>query len=103
MSRDENLDFDRLARDSLHFRRRVVDVAPGEQLDIDTDRWRDALVVLESGEVELECAAGERSRFAAGAVLCLLPPVCFLRNTNSDPAQLIAFSRRALERSKRSG
>ena len=103
MSRDEELDLDRLARDSLHFRRRVVDVAPGEELDIDTDRWRDALVVLERGEVELECAAGERARFAAGAVLCLLPPVCFLRNTNSRPARLITISRRAFERSKRSG
>ena len=103
MSRDEELDLDRLARDSLHFRRRVVDLAPGEELDIDTDRWRDALVVLESGEVELECAAGKRSRFAAGAVLCLLPPVCILRNRNSETARLITFSRRALERSKRSG
>jgi len=103
MSRDTELDLDRLARDSLHFRRRVVDVAPGEELDLDTDRWRDALVVLESGEVELECVAGGRSRFAAGAVLCFLPPVCFLRNTNSEPARLITISRRALERSKRSG
>ena len=103
MSRDEEFDLDRLARDSLHFRRRVVDVAPGEELDLDTDRWRDALVVLESGEVELECVAGGRSRFAAGAVLCLLPPVCVLRNTNSEPARLIAISRRTRERSKRSG
>jgi len=103
MSRDEELDLDRLARDSVHFRRRVVEVAPGEELDIDADRWRDALVVVESGEVELECAAGGSSRFAAGAVLCLLPPVRFLRNTNSEPARLIAISRRALERSKRSG
>jgi len=103
MSRDTELDLDRLARDSLHFRRRVVDLAPGEELDIDADRWRDALVVLESGEVELECAAGKRSRFAAGAVLCLLPPVCILRNRNSEAARLITFSRRALERSKRSG
>jgi quercetin dioxygenase-like cupin family protein len=103
MSRDTELDVDRLARDSLHFRRRVLDVAPGEELDIDAHRWRDALVVLESGEVELECAAGERSRFAAGAVLCLLPPVCFLRNRNCEPARLITISRRTPERSKRSG
>jgi hypothetical protein len=103
MSRDPELDLDRLARDSLHFRRRVVDVAPGEELDLEPDRWRDALVVLESGEVELECAAGERSRFAAGAVLCLLPPVRFLRNTHGDPARLITISRRTRERSKRSG
>jgi hypothetical protein len=103
MSHDEELDLDRLARDSLHFRRRVVDVRPGEELHLDTDRWRDALVVLESGEVELECAAGKRSRFTARAVLCLLPPVCILRNRNGETARLIAFTRRALERSKPSG
>jgi quercetin dioxygenase-like cupin family protein len=103
MSCDEDLDLDRIARDSLHFRRRVVELAPGEGLEIDADRWRDALVLLESGEVELECAAGERSRFAAGAVLCLPPPVRFLRNNGSEPARLITISRRVRERSKRSG
>jgi hypothetical protein len=103
MSRDEELDLDRLARDSLNFRRRVVEVAPGEELDVDADRWRDSLVVLERGEVELECAAGGRSRFAAGSVLCLLPPVRFLRNNRSEPARLITIARRARERSNRSG
>ena len=103
MSCDEELDIDRLARDSLHFRRRVVELTPGEELDIDCDRWRDALVVLESGEVELECAVGERRRFAAGSVLCLLPPVRFLRNSGSEPARLIAISRRASRRPSLSG
>jgi quercetin dioxygenase-like cupin family protein len=103
VSCDEDLDLDRLARHSLHFRRRVVELAPGEELDIDADRWRDALVLLEGGEVELECAAGERSRFAAGAVLCLPPPVRLLRNSGSEPARLISISRRARKRPKRSG
>jgi hypothetical protein len=103
MNSDEALDLDRLARDSLHFRRRVVEVAPGAELEIDADRWRDALVVLEGGEIELECAAGERCRFAAGSVLCLLPPVRFLRNDSSEPARLITVARRARNRSKRAG
>jgi hypothetical protein len=94
MSCDEELDLDRLARDSLHFRRRVVELAPGEKLDFEGDRWRDALVLLESGEVEVQCAAGDRSSFAAGAVLCFRPPARFLRNSGSESARLIAISRR---------
>jgi quercetin dioxygenase-like cupin family protein len=103
MSCDEDLDLDRLARDCLHFRRQVVDLAPGKQLDIDAYPWRDALVVLESGEVELRCTAGERSRFQAGAVLCLPPPVRALRNSGSESARLIAISRRARVRQRRAG
>ena len=99
MSCDDELDLDRLARDSLHFRRRVVELAAAEELTIDADRWRDAIVFLEKGEVELECAAGDRRRFAARSVFCLLPPARFLRNRNSEPARLITISRRARERS----
>ena len=61
------------------------------------------IAALESGEVELECSAGERSRFAVGAVLCFRPPVRFLRNSGDEPARLIAISRRTRERTKRSG
>jgi hypothetical protein len=96
MSRDEELDLDRLARDSLHFRRRVVDLATAEEMTIDAGTWRDAIVFLETGEVELECVAGGRRRFTAGAVLCLRPPVRLLRNSGSESARLIAISRRRL-------
>jgi quercetin dioxygenase-like cupin family protein len=95
MSSEEELDLDRLARDSLHFRRRVVELAPGEELDLDAGRWRDSLVLLQSGEVELECAAGERRRFEAGAVLCLPSPVRFLRNGGGEPARLVTISKRS--------
>jgi quercetin dioxygenase-like cupin family protein len=94
MSFDEELDLERLAGDSLHFRRRVVELAPEEELSIDAGPWRDAIVFVETGEVELECVAGERRRFASGAVLCLPPPVCSLRNSGSESALLIAISRR---------
>jgi len=103
MSCDEELDLDQLARDSLHFRRRELELAPGKELRIDARAWRDAIVFLESGEVELECAAGERSRFAVGAVLCFPPPVRFLRNSGDEPARLVTISRRTRERPKRSG
>jgi quercetin dioxygenase-like cupin family protein len=103
MSCDEEFDLDQLARDSLHFRRRVVELAAAEELTIDAGTWRDAIAFLESGEVELECSAGERSRFPAGAVLCFPPPVRFLRNSGDEPARLIMISRRTRERTKRSG
>ena len=88
------LDLERLARDSLHFRRQEVELAADEELRIDTAAWEDAIVFLETGEVELECVAGERRRFAAEAVLCFPPPVRFLRNSGSESARLIAISRR---------
>jgi quercetin dioxygenase-like cupin family protein len=103
MSCDEELDLDQLAGDSLHFRRRVVELAPGEEVRIDARTWGGAIVFLESGEVELECGVGDRSRFAVGAVLCFPPPVRFLRNSGDEPARLITISRRTGERPKRSG
>jgi len=103
MSCDEGFDPDRLARDSLHFRRRELELASGEELRIDARAWRDAIAFVESGEVELECSAGERSRFTVGAVLCFRPPVRFLRNSGDEPARLITISRRTRERTKRSG
>jgi quercetin dioxygenase-like cupin family protein len=103
MSCDEEFDLDQLARNSLHFRRRRLELAPDEKVRADARAWRDAIAFLESGEVELECSAGERSRFAAGAVLCFPPPVRFLRNSGDEPARLIMISRRTRERTKRSG
>jgi hypothetical protein len=95
MSCDEELDLDRLAGDSLHFRRRVVELAPEEGWwRIDAGSWRDAVVFVETGEVELECFAGGSRRFASGAVLCLRPPVRLLRNCGSESVRLIAISRR---------
>ena len=103
MNGDEELDLDQLARDSLHFRRRVVELAADEELHIDAAAWGDAIVFLETGEVELECVAGERRRFSAGAVLCFQPPVRLLHNSGNDTARLIAISRRASKRPTLSG
>jgi len=90
--RDE-LDLNRLARGSLHFRRRVIVLAPHSELRVDDEPWPDTIVFLEAGEVELECVAGERRGFAPGAVLCFAR-VRVLRNSGSDSARLIAISRR---------
>jgi hypothetical protein len=103
MSCDDELDLDRLPSDSLQFRRQVVELAPDEQLHIDPDAWRDAIVFVETGEIELECCAGECRRFATGAVLCLAPPLSMLRNCGADRARLIAISRRTRTRPRRRG
>ena len=103
MSCEEQFDPNRLARDELRFRKRVIELTPKDELRIDAAAWRDAIAFVESGEVELECSAGERSRFAVGAVLCFRPPVRFLRNSGDEPARLITISRRTRERTKRSG
>jgi hypothetical protein len=56
--------------------------------------WRDALVVVGRGEVELEFAGGARRRFACGAVLCLARlSLRTLRNPGAEPALLVAVTR----------
>jgi quercetin dioxygenase-like cupin family protein len=103
MRRDDELDVERLARDALHFRRRVVELAPDDELHIDAAAWRDAIIFLDSGDVEVECVVGERRRFSKGAVLCLVPPVRLLRNCGGDRARMIVISRRTSTRATHSG
>jgi hypothetical protein len=77
------------------FVRREVTVAPGAERPYDPDEWRDALVVVEHGEIELECHAGHLARFRRGDILWLAGlPLRVLRNAGPDPAVLVAVSRR---------
>ena len=56
--------------------------------------WRDALVVVESGELELESSDGTRWAFAAGTVLWLAGlRLRALHNPRADIALLAAISR----------
>jgi len=74
---------------------RVVEVAPGGERPYDGAEWAGALVVVDRGEIELECPDGRRPRFAGGAVLWLGGlPVRALRNPGPVPAVLVAVSRR---------
>ena len=75
------------------FSRRTVELSGGEELLVAAHAWRDTIVFLEAGEIELECAAGGRRRFGAGAVLCVLPTVRVVRHVGSAPARLIAVAR----------
>jgi len=77
------------------FVRRTVVLDPGESRPSDDDEWRDAVVTVEWGDVELECAAGGRRRFTAGAVLWLTGiDIRVLHNVGADPVVLVAVSRR---------
>jgi hypothetical protein len=96
MSDDGEIDLDRIGRDSALFRRRVVELGPEQELRLDADAWRDAIVFLTAGEVELECGRGERHRFGRGAILCLAQlRRGVMRNGGSEPVVLLAISRRA--------
>jgi hypothetical protein len=86
----------------MRFVRRVVRVPPGRARDYDEAEWRDALVVVVRGEIELEARAGGRERFARGAVLSLAGlPLRALHNQGAEPAELLAVRRRRAGRAAR--
>ena len=75
---------------------RVVELPPGGERAYDGAEWHDALVVVERGEIELDCRGGSRPRFAGGAVLWLGGlPVRALQNPGPTPAVLVAVARSA--------
>jgi hypothetical protein len=77
------------------FVRREVAIAPGEERPYDPDEWLDALVIVEQGEIELECRAGHLARFRRGDILWLADlPLRALRNRGPEPVVLVAVSRR---------
>ena len=80
---------------STPFVRRTVVLEPGTSRPSDDAEWRDALVLLVQGDVDLECAAGGRRRFHAGAVLWLAGiELRVLHNVGVDVVVLLAVSRR---------
>jgi quercetin dioxygenase-like cupin family protein len=96
MSDRDDLDVDRIVRSApATFQQRVVDLAPGAAVGGSAARWRDAIVFVTAGEVEVECASGARGRFRHGDVVCLsLLPLRAIRNPGSAGARLVAISRR---------
>ena len=80
---------------SPEFVLRVVTVAAGEVKTYIDGEWRDALVVVETGRIELETQNGSRRGFRTGDVLCLVGlALRALHNPGPDPAVLMAVSRR---------
>jgi hypothetical protein len=76
------------------FSRRVFRVAPGLELSLGPDSLPDAIVVVEQGELELECRAGTCRRFAPGSMIPIARlPVAHLRSVGTGPLVLVAVSR----------
>jgi hypothetical protein len=77
------------------FEVRAVTIGPGTECGYDEADWRDALVFVQRGEVELECSSGKTYRLASGDVLWLVGlPVRKLCNHRAQAALLVAVSRR---------
>ena len=80
---------------SPRFQMRLVTIPGGATRPYDPAEWADAIIVVEEGEVEIECDQGGSRRFAAGAVLCLSGmPLRALHNRRDEAALLSAVSRR---------
>jgi len=74
---------------------REVAVAPGGDRPYDAAEWRDAIVLVQGGPLELDCEAGGCRRFEAGAVLCLDGlALRLLRNPGPAAIRVVAVSRR---------
>jgi hypothetical protein len=79
------------------FCRHVFRVAPGLELDLEPGGLPDAIVVVEQGELELECRAGTCRRFGRGSMIPIaLLPVSHLRSVGPGPLVLVAVSRAPL-------
>jgi hypothetical protein len=76
------------------FQLRTLTLQPRDAMDYVRADWVDTLVVVEAGELELECRSGARACFAEGAILVLfrLGPRR-LRNPGGTPLVLSALSR----------
>jgi hypothetical protein len=77
------------------FKRRVVVLTPGDTYSYNDAEWQGAIVVVEQGQIELECLDGSRHSFEQGSILWLEKlPLRTLRNHGCTPAVLIAVSRK---------
>lgn len=66
-----------------------VVVAPGAARMYEPREWRDALVTVKCGSIELETRSGARRTFVAGDVLWLAGlPLLLLRNPGPAPTVL---------------
>jgi hypothetical protein len=83
----------------MRFERRIVSVPPGGALEYDAADWRDALVLVVRGEIELG-----RERFARGSILSLAGlPLRALHNRGAEPVELLVIRRRRAARAARAG
>jgi hypothetical protein len=73
--------------------RRIV-LAPGEERPYEEADWRDAIVAVQRGAVDLVTERGVSASFGRGDILWLSGlPVGALRNRGAGPVVLLAVSR----------
>lgn len=83
-----------MSRDSPAFVMRAVTLTPGSERAYDEREWRDALVAVVRGEIELVWSSGTSRRFGRGALLCLNGlSLRAVRNRRGDLAVLLTVSR----------
>lgn len=71
-------------------------IASGDERIYRAKEWRNALVVVERGQIELRCLDDSRWRFERGATLFLAGlPIRTLRNDGSETALIGTLSRAA--------
>jgi hypothetical protein len=75
------------------FRIRAVRIRAGCERSYDEAEWRDAVVFVRRGEVELECVGGTRRRFERGDVLWLAGLPLRALHSRRGPVVLVAVSR----------
>jgi hypothetical protein len=76
------------------FSRRVIRVADGLEVSPHASCRPDTIVVVEEGELEVECRAGTCRRFGRGSMIPIARlPVAHLRSVGPDPLVLVAVSR----------
>jgi hypothetical protein len=77
--------------------RRIV-LVPGEERPYEEAAWRDAIVAVQRGAVDLVTEKGLCASFGRGDILWLSGlPMGALRNRGGEPAVLLAVSRRCQE------
>jgi len=76
------------------FAARTVVLTPGSALPFAEADWSDALIVIESGELEVETLSGLRQRFGTGEILWFAGlDLRVLRSSGTEPTVLKAVSR----------
>ena len=77
------------------FRVRRLCLRSCESIDYRQADWDGALVIVEQGELGIECCSGTRAGFAEGSILAFAGlALRRLHNTGSGPLVLTAVSRR---------
>ena len=73
---------------------RTVALPPGSTLPYREEEWRDALITVETGEIELRMTCGRSCFFQRGDLLWFQGlPLASLHNRGDEPVVLVAASR----------